>query len=373
MNKKGVSLIVMVITVLVMLLIAGAVVLNLVENNPIEESKRTKLQVDVKNYSLDLDAYIKSKMQEDPDFDETVINAINTTDIKKYIPNFKVEYEKYLVITSGKLKIKEDAIRLYPEEVAYLKEVGIKSEISYRLPEGFTYVEGEEETGIVIKDNLNGNEFVWVPVDNIAEFKRENSIVRQNISQTLVNDILGNVEENTEDFKKFKTSVIKNGGFYIGRYETSLASNGNYRTVSLGNSQEAQLLNADSNNAMLKAKILYQNNKDVDSQIISGTAYDYTIKWISKTNSLSNNIIQNDSNGKGNYNSSSILTGANNNYKLNNIYDLAGNCFELTTEKSNGNIVFRGGSYTEPSTTALMSRNAVNITKGSPRLVLYFK
>ena len=57
-----------------------------------------------------------------------------------------------------------------------------------KIPEGFYYVGGTKEEGIVISDNiedlgkgdsseaaenLKGNQFVWIPVENFDEFKRE--------------------------------------------------------------------------------------------------------------------------------------------------------------------------------------------------------
>ena len=51
--------------------------------------------------------------------------------------------------------------------------------------------------------------------------------------------------------------------------------------------------------------------------------------------------------GKGNYNSDSIIkTGSNDNYKMNNIYDLAGNAIEWTMESYNiSSKSCRGSSY----------------------------
>ena len=43
-NKKGISLIVLVITILVMIILAGVVVVSLQKNNPIEKAKLAKLQ-----------------------------------------------------------------------------------------------------------------------------------------------------------------------------------------------------------------------------------------------------------------------------------------------------------------------------------------
>ncbi len=85
------------------------------------------------------------------------------------------------------------------------------------------YVGGTRDSGLVISDNsadkekykgqetvgtdLQGNQFVWIPVENIADYKRTvyagNSL--SGYSETLADDE--------------KTSVETNKGFYIGRYE----------------------------------------------------------------------------------------------------------------------------------------------------------
>ena len=69
--------------------------------------------------------------------------------------------------------------------------------------------------------------------------------------------------------------------------------------------------------------------------------------WIDsayKTGSCAEDSFVRDSTGKGYYEQSSpTVTGANANYAVKNIYDLAGNCWEWTMESySTGNRVLRG-------------------------------
>ena len=76
------------------------------------------------------------------------------------------------------------------------------------IPAGFavSQVEGENtvEDGLVIID-ANGNEFVWIPVEEGFEDK---------------NEILNNdVEWEKQEYEEMKKSVEKYKGFYIGRYE----------------------------------------------------------------------------------------------------------------------------------------------------------
>lgn len=80
------------------------------------------------------------------------------------------------------------------------------------IPEKFRYITGSWDTGVVISD-VNGNEFVWVPVENLDE---------KNIS-TILNSLNDQEqEEKTEKQVIIENSIRKYGGFYIGRYEASL-------------------------------------------------------------------------------------------------------------------------------------------------------
>ncbi|MEG1989659.1 MAG: hypothetical protein RR136_01515, partial [Clostridia bacterium] len=116
-------------------------------------------------------------------------------------------------------------------EIKWLTDVGLKekvlspiiyttnkSESKYNLPympTGFNYLEGTYETGLVIKDNNNGNEFVWIPVANFSNFNR----VEYNKGVTVAQCIEDKAQP---ELSAIYTSVQKYGGYYIARYEAGL-------------------------------------------------------------------------------------------------------------------------------------------------------
>lgn len=75
--------------------------------------------------------------------------------------------------------------------------------------------------------------------------------------------------------------------------------------------------------------------------MIYGCEWDETCNWLSK-----NKYDVNDSSTWGNYNESPINTGSDPRYKANEIFDLAGNYWDLTQEALSTNMrVNRGGRY----------------------------
>ena len=177
----------------------------------------------------------------------------------------------------------------------------------------------------------------------------------------------------------YKNSVNKYGGFYIARYE---AGSANLRTK---NSGTADTVLSQANkypynfikqtDSITKAATMNNGKTNVTAGLINGAAWDRTLNWILETNSnMSLADINEDSTSWGNYsnskfnftgkystdngknftdatastekpeNSSYLLgTGVSDYTKKNNIYDLAGNCLEWTTESySSAERVHRG-------------------------------
>ena len=235
------------------------------------------------------------------------------------------------------------------------------------VPEGFKIADDSASTvqgGVVIEDK-DGNQFVWVPVDTIADYKRT-AYANQNISsfsETLPEDE--------------KTSVETYKGFYIGRYEAGdKESTGTTKATFRTNSSDA------GNTVTIKADQVPYNyvtrteaislaegvkNKQgykAKTKLVSSYAWDTTIAFIEKT---VNNY--GSSSSQGNYynksvtykditdeskpektkaENSSLLVATGQTTPVCNIYDMGGNVIEWTTESYSNTrtpYALRGGSY----------------------------
>ena len=149
-------------------------------------------------------------------------------------------------------------------------------------------------------------------------------------------------------------SVEKNQGFYVARYEagnengTVVSKKGAtvYDNVAWGDSMTSP---GGSNRAVTKAKGMYsdKNTYNVTSTLIYGVQWDAIMSWIDpayETSSCTSDSYVRNSRGKGNY-SNKATSGSNDNYRVKNIYDLAGNVTEWTMEAEyNLNRICRGGN-----------------------------
>ena len=129
-------------------------------------------------------------------------------------------------------------------------------------------------------------------------------------------------------------SVNANGGFYIGRYE---ASEENENAVSKKDRTPWNNIPLEGEEgALSKVEDMYQET----STLLTGAAWDRTLCWLYETEEKSIAEIVGDSKSWGNYsddndgNSGIINTGTERTV-ANNIYDLAGNLAEWTTEANN--------------------------------------
>ncbi|MDD2377022.1 MAG: hypothetical protein PHD15_03960, partial [Clostridia bacterium] len=74
-NKKGISLIVLVITIIVIIILAGAVILSLANNNPIESSNEATFKTNVAEYNSELAMAISNKYLQNSSFDSATFDA----------------------------------------------------------------------------------------------------------------------------------------------------------------------------------------------------------------------------------------------------------------------------------------------------------
>ncbi len=216
--------------------------------------------------------------------------------------------------------------------------------------------------GLVIEDE-NGNEFVWVPVDG-TNVPYEKWCVGYDDEW-----IVGH-EADTPSGIDEDTQIEKYQGFWIGRYEagrtnlaTVSATTNNVNTgVELLIQKGAQTWNYITyDNAKIVSE-KYMSNKYVQSGLPTGTQWDTLMKWLEN----SGYDVETDSTAWGNYANSAQITingryttngttwstgsyttpasygcyylgtGIAERTKAKNIYDLAGNFREWTSEKNRG-------------------------------------
>ena len=245
------------------------------------------------------------------------------------------------------------------------------------VPGGFNIAEDsgtKVEEGIVIEDS-NNNQFVWIPVGeynvstNInSTGKLTNELSRREwASEDIVEEaklVNGDdeIDGHNEAFKEyyygegdsrsvakdqidaFKTSSITNRGFYIGRYEAGTevkrTASTEPLTIPLVQANKYPYIHVTRDQAKQQAEAMYSGNIYVTSQLISSYAWDTALNYICQTNEEGYLLATTTDNTYGNLNSGIIeQTGS---YivegkvldKYSNIFDVLGNCFEWTTEYS---------------------------------------
>ena len=149
------------------------------------------------------------------------------------------------------------------------------------------------------------------------------------------------------EYDEMLESVSKYGGFYIGRYELSGTLEEPTEKSGIPITTETEWY--DLYNACKNSKL--QASDKVRTQMLWGCQWDVIMNWLINSGAKTSEEVNVDSSSWGNYWSKETgggivqNTGSNEEWKVNNIYDLAGNCYEWTQESyDNKYRVFRGGS-----------------------------
>ena len=230
------------------------------------------------------------------------------------------------------------------------------------IPEGFKVAEDSASTvqgGVVIEDK-DGNQFVWVPVATIADYKRT--------WYTGAGSFSSYSEALPEDEK---TSVERYKGFYIGRYEagdkenteakTLRSSNDVTKTVTIKANQAPYNYVTRTQAVSLAEGFATKQGYKAKTKLVSSYAWDTTIAFLQKVNSDYGS-----SSEEGNYKNitfsytditgasqtkasgSEVLVPTGQTTPVCNIYDMGGNVDEWTTEfcsYTNYPYARRGGFY----------------------------
>ena len=235
------------------------------------------------------------------------------------------------------------------------------------------------DDGIVITNQENTKQFVWIPVDSTilgemynteggektlngvttqtsafsklrvrssdtSDFPlgqttgiREPDVLSSYDTDLSYTNILGyaNAQAMADamvaEYNATYASIQKYGGFYIGRYE--LTGSVDIPTVERGGT----VITSQNWYNLKKACTNLVSSSYAQSTMIYGNQWDEVMDWLKKTEFAGDEEkVDTDSSSWGNYNSgnSAKAAGYSETWKANNIYDLAGNCWEWVQEAS---------------------------------------
>ncbi len=463
LKNKGITLIALVVTIVVLLILAGVSITAVFgENGIINGAQKAKDKTD------------ETVQQEQEDVGK-LVNQLEEFERESLPDTVKEAIQKGTIFTVNK-QIKDESGK------------------TMTVPKGFKVKEEELiENGVVIADS-EGNEFVWVPCEDDSYKKHEYNNTENDVGKSVEDKsesgkadagwntysyrAYSDWKEETDEAENEK-SVEINKGFYIARYEAGVPSNADFYVDASSDNKTYQTSKNDigsnlkpvSKKGVQSWNLISQiNAKEVSgrmysgdtygvrSQLVDGTAWDTVVTWISQDSNYSG--IEKDSIKYGNYNNSKgdnqivednclfaehlikyegdtskewcigksyqygtftsgytashkvlegegtnynnydsdekytyehyieMATGASDNTKLKNIYDMAGNMWEWTTEYGHHNgktistkyAVIRGGSFNfngSDGTVAIRIGSFSNTRKDSTsigfRVVLYIK
>ena len=184
--------------------------------------------------------------------------------------------------------------------------------------------------------------------ENVEEFYNNSIYASSGMSLEQIRSMLPIQYKNSFKEKEFyEEQVNANGGFYIGRYE---ASKDGEKVGSKPTKDTSELWNYVSQTEAITNIQSTFNGSGYTSSLLTGSAWDRTLCWLYETGEKSIMDIVGDSKNWGNYSDDTfsetadlINTGSRTETKAKNIYDLAGNLWEWTSEALNAaDRVYRG-------------------------------
>ena len=406
-NKKGITLIALVITIIVLLILAGVSIATLTGPNGLltrANEAKVKTELSKENEEQTLKQY--EQMINNSIGERTIVTSITNTNHNNI---FAKDINGNPITIPGGFKISDDS--------------------------------GESvQQGIVIEDN-DGNQFVWIPVSNINhdgsnkiilddgtkieitlgrytfssnspstgylmqsgfEYSKEVLISGTKIELDYFREADESSNQSTinataKNLKEFIDSVNTNKGYYIARYEASYANgnkfgvgnNSNFykplskksiaNSTSSMNYEKGTLWNfITQGEASLASRQMYYGNIYVESDLINSYAWDTALVYVQ---TMTDDNYANASDGNGTLHNTGDITINDQKCK---IFDLSGNCREWTTEHGTSSdsvgvypTVDRGSSCQHGNKTTSSRTSAAQITNKNYfitfRVLMYLK
>ena len=391
MKNKGVTLIALAVTIVVMLILAGVTISVLNgENGIVKQAQKAKEESKIKELKEKVRIDIAGKRVENINGELRV--SVLKEILDKYFDNVPVETQ---ITSETKLKAKEEYGK-YEMKISDIDVGEITYETSYTIfkdvngeqvpiPEGYIVSENSDENivnkGLVISDS-RGNEYVWISctvdsssnklqykrtewgvekdgTDNSRAIKDELTLKDIDVTYSKTDTDNGINEEISKEIvaqiNAEKESIKKYGGYYIGRYEV-----GKDNKTAVIKAEQEPYVNIKWSKAYELAKGI-GGGEGATTYLCSSYSWDTAINFIQNTTgkNYATSIIGFNGNWKSQEvkdSSGKVIKPVNTAQRLNtglttalcNIYDMGGNVGEFTTELNPGTsetVVLRGGTY----------------------------
>ena len=391
MKNKGVTLIALAVTIVVMLILAGVTISVLNgENGIVKQAQKAKEESKIKELKEKVRIDIAGKRVENINGELRV--SVLKEILDKYFDNVPVETQ---ITSETELKAKEEYGK-YEMKISDIDVGEITYETSYTIfkdvngeqvpiPEGYIVSENSDENivnkGLVVSDS-RGNEYVWISctvdsssnklqykrtewgvekdgTDNSRAIKDELTLKDIDVTYSKTDTDNGINEEISKEIvaqiNAEKESIKKYGGYYIGRYEV-----GKDNKTAVIKAEQEPYVNIKWSKAYELAKGI-GGGEGATTYLCSSYSWDTAINFIQNTTgkNYATSIIGFNGNWKSQEvkdSSGKVIKPVNTAQRLNtglttalcNIYDMGGNVGEFTTELNPGTsetVVLRGGDY----------------------------
>ena len=391
MKNKGVTLIALAVTIVVMLILAGVTISVLNgENGIVKQAQKAKEESKIKELKEKVRIDIAGKRVENINGELRV--SVLKEILDKYFDNVPVETQ---ITSETELKAKEEYGK-YEMKISDIDVGEITYETSYTIfkdvngeqvpiPEGYIVSENSDENivnkGLVVSDS-RGNEYVWISctvdsssnklqykrtewgvekdgTDNSRAIKDELTLKDIDVTYSKTDTDNGINEEISKEIvaqiNAEKESIKKYGGYYIGRYEV-----GKDNKTAVIKAEQEPYVNIKWSKAYELAKGI-GGGEGATTYLCSSYSWDTAINFIQNTTgkNYATSIIGFNGNWKSQEvkdSSGKVIKPVNTAQRLNtglttalcNIYDMGGNVGEFTTELNPGTsetVVLRGGNF----------------------------
>ncbi len=396
--QKGITLIALVITIIVLLILAGVSIAMLTGQNGIltqaqnakttteNKSAEEKVKLAVMGARADDGTLTVGKLRTE------LANYGGTVEGDTFPVTATVDGKSFTVDNKGNVTSTGSSDQTPTEQGTLGTVTGsektnttVKDSLGNQVvvPAGFKVINPTENVtnGIVVEDVSHsataGSQFVWIPVGEVVKdsagnketitlgrYSFDSSGNATAYSGSYTEDTASNhnssygntIAKDIEDFKNKVTNITH--GYYIGRYESRTSTERKSETDKLTQitvkpdkyvyNYTTQLQAAELSRGM------YSSDSNFESDLMNSYAWDTAIVFLQKFDNRANKASlkpysrQNSLNGSLASQGTNNLSDASKQDVICNVYDMASNCIEWTTEtfsSSNVPCTRRGGSY----------------------------